>query len=304
VDTCCIDKKNSVILSEAINSMFSWYQRSAVCYVYLADVALWGPVTFESSRWFTRGWTLQELLAPTSVKFFSPNGRYLGDRKSLAEEIHTITGISVRALQETHLSPSNFSVNERMSWAKGRRTKRQEDAAYSLLGLFGVYMPPIYGEGREHAFERLHGEIERKRTLVPRTEASYPPPGPLVVEGEENSSSSAPLSLSGGLGSSSNVQIPLSRTSKTDETSQHSASTQGLVVPSYHKVVQDKDEEMKQWWDEAIAANTETTGPYEKVAVLLVRWADELDDLETSEDVSNLYLGTYVVATERFRNKH
>jgi hypothetical protein len=238
--------------------------------VYLTDVATWGPVTFESSRWFTRGWTLQELLAPTSVKFFSPNGRYLGDRNSLAEQIHIITGISVRALQETRLSPSNYSVDERMSWARGRETKRQEDAAYSLLGLFGVYMPPIYGEGREHAFERLHGEIERKRTLVPSTEPSYPLPEPLAVKREEDSSSFTPLSSSGVL-SFPDVQIPLSRPSETDEPSQHSASTQGLIVSSYHKMVQDKNIEMKQWWDEAVAVNTETTGPYEKVAVLLVR---------------------------------
>src|SRR6187402_1527990 len=91
VDTCCIDKKSSAELSEAINSMFSWYRDAKKCYVFLSDV-VWGdhntnsPAEWESkfrdSRWFKRGWTLQELLAPDLVEFFSSDNWKLGDKRS------------------------------------------------------------------------------------------------------------------------------------------------------------------------------------------------------------------------------
>ncbi|RYP03115.1 hypothetical protein DL765_010598 [Monosporascus sp. GIB2] len=170
VDTCCIDKSSSAELSEAINSMFRWYHNAAKCYVYLSDVSVGGSVEsdpssqrtwkpdFQRSRWFTRGWTLQELLAPISVEFFSVEGERLGDRISLLQEIHDTTGISIQALQGCSLS--QFSVEERMSWAERRKTKREEDATYSLLGIFDVHMPLIYGEGPKKAFVRLQKEIE------------------------------------------------------------------------------------------------------------------------------------------------
>lgn len=173
IDTCCIDKSSSAELSEAINSMFQWYHKAAKCYVYLTDVSMvksvrnhpppqsaW-KIAFRGSRWFTRGWTLQELLAPTCVEFYSSQGKELGTKISMAEEIHEITGISIQALQGSALSA--FSVDERMSWAKGRKTKREEDAVYSLLGIFDIHMPLIYGEGREKAFVRLQREIEQSR---------------------------------------------------------------------------------------------------------------------------------------------
>ncbi|KAN0120109.1 hypothetical protein V8E51_002317 [Hyaloscypha variabilis] len=168
VDTCCIDKANSTELAEAINSMFRWYRKAAKCYVYLSDVSTndhdqfdpslqsWQSA-FEKSRWFTRGWTLQELIAPLSVEFFCSNGKRLGDKKSLERQLHEITGITAPALQGTTLSA--FSVNERMSWTKNRQTKREEDRAYSLLGIFGISMSPIYGEGAEKAFWRLRDEL-------------------------------------------------------------------------------------------------------------------------------------------------
>lgn len=163
VDTCCIDKSSSAELSEAINSMFCWYHNAAKCYAFLSDVSISGSSqqiqAIQNSRWFTRSWTLQELLAPTSVEFFSAEGKKVGDRISLVQEIHNITGISVRALQGSPLS--QFNVNERMSWAKGREAKREEDAAYSLLGIFDIHMPLIYGEGRQKAFIRLRKEIEQ-----------------------------------------------------------------------------------------------------------------------------------------------
>ncbi|KAH7233782.1 uncharacterized protein BKA55DRAFT_580094 [Fusarium redolens] len=170
VDTCCIDKSSSAELLEAINSMFHWYHNAAKCYAYLSDVSISDSVrntlssqqtwktAFRHSRWFTRGWTLQELVAPTCVEFFSLEGERLGDKESMVQEIQEITGISIQALQGSPLS--RFGVDERMSWARSRDTKREEDAAYSLLGIFGVHMPLIYGEGRRNAFIRLKREIQ------------------------------------------------------------------------------------------------------------------------------------------------
>lgn len=164
IDTCCIDKTNNVELTEAINSMFRWYREAARCYVYLSDVKVGESQNnhwhndFLNSRWFTRGWTLQELLAPKSVEFFSSDGVRLGDRSSLEGEIHRITGIAVDALRSRSLS--DFSVSERMAWATKRTTTRKEDEAYCLLGIFDVNMPLIYGE-RERALARLMEQIDR-----------------------------------------------------------------------------------------------------------------------------------------------
>lgn len=171
VDTCCIDKSNNTELTEAINSMFKWYQNSARCYVYLTDVPMTpfgvkdvsGQVDWETalekSRWFTRGWTLQELIAPESVYFFSAEGELLGDKKTLGTQISRITGIPVRILCGGDLAES--SITERFSWQERRETKHEEDKAYSLLGICGVYMPLIYGEGRSNAYKRLRGKIEK-----------------------------------------------------------------------------------------------------------------------------------------------
>lgn len=162
IDTCCIDKSSSAELSEAINSMFRWYQNAAKCYVYLSDVSTSGlasnDASFQKSRWFTRGWTLQELLAPTSTHFFSVEGNSLGDKDSLGQEIAEITGIAVSALQGRPLH--QFSIEERMSWATKRETKREEDMAYSMLGIFDVYMSLIYGEGKKNALKRLQKKIK------------------------------------------------------------------------------------------------------------------------------------------------
>jgi hypothetical protein len=167
VDSCCIDKSSSAELSEAINSMFRWYRDAAKCYVYLSDVStgkhsrsselLWEPA-FKRSRWFTRGWTLQELLAPQSVEFFSRDGKRLGNKDSLELQIHKITGIAIKALQG-HLY--QFSYDERKLWAAKRKTTIEEDQVYCLLGIFDVYLPLIYGEGKAHAFRRLQVEIGR-----------------------------------------------------------------------------------------------------------------------------------------------
>ncbi|KAF2250302.1 HET-domain-containing protein [Trematosphaeria pertusa] len=164
LDTCCIDKTSSAELSEAINSMYQWYKHSRICYAYLADFESiaqsekYGCRTFAQSRWWTRGWTLQELLAPAVVEFYDANWIEIGTKLSLHEQITEITGIDEGILRGTSLLQRNAAV--RMSWAAGRETTRVEDRAYSLMGLFAVNMPLLYGEG-ERAFTRLQEEIMR-----------------------------------------------------------------------------------------------------------------------------------------------
>jgi hypothetical protein len=119
---------------------------------------------FRRSKWFTRGWTLQELLAPASVEFFSQERKRLGDKSSLKKQIHETTNIPQSALEGTPLS--YFGVEARLQWIAHRQTKLQEDKAYSLLGIFGVYILPVYGEGAASAFERLQKEIGRLKACT------------------------------------------------------------------------------------------------------------------------------------------
>ncbi|KAI0349531.1 HET-domain-containing protein [Trametes cingulata] len=162
IDTCCIDKSSSAELSEALNSMFSWYANAVMCYAYLDDVRgeedpRADQSTFRRSRWFTRGWTLQELLAPRGVIFLSRQWQLIGSNLAFADVIEAITGIDQAVL--THQLPlQDVSVARRLSWASRRTTTRIEDRAYSLMGIFNVYMPTVYGEG-SHAFTRLQEEI-------------------------------------------------------------------------------------------------------------------------------------------------
>lgn len=175
VDTCCIDKSSSAELSEAINSMFRWYQRAEVCYVYLSDLEAPTPpeqqprgseqqqqqVLIRSSaehcRWFTRSWTLQELIAPPHIDFFDQNWTLCFTKAAASEALSLITGISVDILQHER-DLSTVSVAQKMSWAATRQSTRIEDAAYSLLGIFGIHMPMLYGE-EGMAFQRLQTEI-------------------------------------------------------------------------------------------------------------------------------------------------
>jgi len=198
VDTNCIDKRNSAELTEAINSMFLWYQSAEVCYAYLSDIPTLEPSSLKESlarsRWFTRGWTLQELLAPFDVGFYAADWSFLGTKHDLSSAISSITGIDEEYLQSrTSLTESTVrsesesdgtdgetpetaaanrararrsfskalssaSIAERMSWLAGRKTKRQEDMAYCMLGIFDINMPLLYGE-RSKAFIRLQEEI-------------------------------------------------------------------------------------------------------------------------------------------------
>ncbi|KAF1920763.1 hypothetical protein BDU57DRAFT_424245, partial [Ampelomyces quisqualis] len=152
VERFCIDKSSSAELSETINSMFVWYKDSSICYAYLADVE--HREAFGSSKWFTRAWTLQELLAPshlqtddhTGMFFFSRDWKSLGSKGSLSTTISKITGIPKEYLER--LSLTTASISMRMSWAADRHATRAEDIAYALLGIFDVNMPLLYGEGK------------------------------------------------------------------------------------------------------------------------------------------------------------
>jgi Cdc6-like AAA superfamily ATPase len=172
IDTCCIDRWNKSERSKAINSMFRWYKNATRCYVFLPDVSVpdaselvqrsdW-EASFRASAWFTRGWTLQELLAPVSVEFFSCEGHGLGDKASLDELLHNITGIPLAALHNCPLD--QFSTSERRRWAENRVTTEEEDIVYCLLGVLGVSMSTTYGEGKERASRRLQAEVEAATT--------------------------------------------------------------------------------------------------------------------------------------------
>lgn len=163
IDTCCIDKRSSSELSEAINSMYRWYQDARTCYAYLADVPYEDDIAdpasrFRKSRWFTRGWTLQELIAPQRVAFLSQDWKFIYTRSALSKEISEITTIPEICLRDPALC-AYTSIATRMSWVSGRNCTRGEDSAYCLLGLFNVNMPLLYGEGDVKAFVRLQEEI-------------------------------------------------------------------------------------------------------------------------------------------------
>jgi acyl carrier protein len=175
IDSCCIDKRNSAELSEALNSMFQWYKLAAKCYVYLSDVPSDEETReqmFEKSKWFTRGWTLQELLAPQELVFFAQDWTSIGYKASigandqdsdegcvdLTKEISRITEIPIEYLMGQK-AISQACLAQRMYWAARRETTRAEDRAYSLMGLFDINMPILYGEGLEKAFGRLQREI-------------------------------------------------------------------------------------------------------------------------------------------------
>jgi hypothetical protein len=161
IDTCCIDKSSSAELSESINSMYRWYRNAKVCYAYLADVPAdtnpWSENSaFVKSRWFTRGWTLQELIAPSRIVFYGKDWCTIGTKSSLRGKLSAITGVDTEVLAGQ--DPGTISIARRMSWAAERKTTIVEDIAYSLIGIFDVNMPMLYGEG-ERAFFRLQEEI-------------------------------------------------------------------------------------------------------------------------------------------------
>ncbi|RYO94502.1 hypothetical protein DL764_007821 [Monosporascus ibericus] len=176
VDTCCIDKTSSAELSEAINSMYQWYGEAIACYVYLSDITFGSHAPLGASRWFTRGWTLQELVAPEEVQFFNKHWKWIGLRDEMSELLEGVTGIPGAVLSGRE-TPLKHTVAARMSWASNRSCTRVEDIAYCLLGLFDVNLPLIYEEGKK-AFIRLQEEILRQtvdQTLLAWTVDSNSP---------------------------------------------------------------------------------------------------------------------------------
>ncbi|KAK7442000.1 hypothetical protein VKT23_016278 [Stygiomarasmius scandens] len=164
IDSCCINKESSAELSEAINSMYQYYLDAEVCYVFLCDVPgtededpRHAQSAFRRSRWFTRGWTLQELITPSYAVFLDSRWIEIGTKWDLRDLVSAITSIPVSVFE--HGSLARFSIAQKMSWAASRETTRPEDQAYCLMGLFGISMSPIYGEGGQKAFMRLQQEI-------------------------------------------------------------------------------------------------------------------------------------------------
>ena len=161
IDSCCIDKESSADVDKAINSMWTYYTKSNICYVYMADIpdceVGWG-ISFQDSDWFTRGWTLQELIAPVHVEFYAADWSPIGTKLEQHEEIAAITTIDSDLLAQNQ-SIDAYSTAERFSWAAHRQVTQEEDEAYSLLGLFQIHMPMLYGEGRARAFARLQEAI-------------------------------------------------------------------------------------------------------------------------------------------------
>ncbi|KIM61030.1 hypothetical protein SCLCIDRAFT_60362, partial [Scleroderma citrinum Foug A] len=159
VDTCCIVKRSSAELSEAINSVYRWYENARVCYAYLHDFPDLLGILIPMAGWFSRGWTLQEMIAPSDVQFFNKDWQSIGDKRTLAPTLAGVTGVPENILIHG-LRGNRPCVAQIMSWAAHRTTTRVEDRAYSLLGLLDVNMPMLYGEGKK-VFHRLQLEIIR-----------------------------------------------------------------------------------------------------------------------------------------------
>lgn len=163
IDICCANANTSAGQTETTTSAYTWFQQAQVCYTYLDDVdssedPREGHSTFRRSRWFKRTWTIQELLAPKHVFFFAKDWTMIGTKAGLSSIISGITGIHEDALKYPERIPC-FSIATRMSWAKGRTSTREEDKVYALMGLFGVNLPILYGEGETRTFLKLQNKI-------------------------------------------------------------------------------------------------------------------------------------------------
>ncbi|KAF5368575.1 hypothetical protein D9758_002408 [Tetrapyrgos nigripes] len=223
IDTCCINKESSAELSEAINSMYGYYGDSEVCYVYLSDASSAEDPRdvdsgFRKSRWFKRGWTLQELLAPRYVVFLGKDWKEIGTRWSLRDAISALTCIPSRVFENGNMT--GYSIAQKMSWGAFRETTRPEDQAYCLMGLFGVNMPPLYGEGSVKAFMRLQQEIIK----VSDDRSIFAWIAPLGDQGPRGLFAKSPFEfrMSG--------EVAASETDTIDETSSYSFANNGLHI--------------------------------------------------------------------------
>ncbi|KAF4839325.1 Vegetative incompatibility protein HET-E-1 [Colletotrichum siamense] len=262
VDTCCINKASSAELSESINSMYLWYQKAAVCYAYLSDVASNSircigqeESQFKTSRWFKRGWTLQELIAPRVVEFYASDWSHIHTKKVretlnattkpsendtlkagngvFCQLLSDITGIYPDILAGTMLL-SDVSVADKMRWASGRETKRTEDVAYCLLGLFDVNMPLLYGEG-SRAFIRLQEEILKEtadQSLFLWTLSSISSQGPSGAQALHGLLATSPAAFSGlGIHHIRPLQPPESEHSEPASMTSRGLRTNMWLVP-------------------------------------------------------------------------
>jgi hypothetical protein len=327
IDTCCIDKSSSAELQEAINSMFKWYQNSARCYVYLADVshdissaehtAGYGwKSAFRRSRWFTRGWTLQELLAPSSVEFFTREGVHLGNKHSLWRDISEATRIDARVLHANVHTLRQVPVNDRLAWVKYRQTTREEDKCYSILGLFNVHMALLYGEGPLKAFRRFYDELKKQQEDPTELKAILA----LVLSGQTKDDDGrnsmpyrtimpTPLDMPSNEASerrnsheASVLQQSLSRGTRVNDTRTRQVQEIQVADASMNYPPEDthfpghsdearldheQAQELQAWWNEAIHKNMNPPKGYSHVAVLIIRWEDSLDESKTRSEVSN-----------------
>ena len=180
IDTCCIDKTSSAELSEAINSMYQWYQRADKCYAYLVDLdGLDSTVSWRenlvSCRWFARGWTLQELIAPADVYFFDQHWNMLFRKSEGIGVLSNITGIDGGVLAGSR-SPQSISVAQRMSWASRRVTTRVEDEAYCLLGIHTLFAisQPFVTYARNLRCQHADAIWRRTKSLLETTRRDCP----------------------------------------------------------------------------------------------------------------------------------
>ncbi|KAI0665702.1 hypothetical protein C8Q78DRAFT_1063627 [Trametes maxima] len=198
IDAPCIDRRDGAELDEAIRAMYCWYEKAEICFAHLADVKRNEAIevegsSFRGSVYFTRGWTLQELIAPRRVVFVASDWNALGEKVTLATILEEITGID-RDILTLRRSPRSVSVARRFSWASRRRTRREEDETYCLMGLFDIHMPVLYGEGRSKAFIRLQEEI--LRTICDHTIFAWGATNDLPDVSEDSVVSGAGISVS------------------------------------------------------------------------------------------------------------
>lgn len=199
IDTCCVNQESSQEVTEAVNSMFRWYSNAEVCLAYLADVSnAEDEREFRCSEWFRRGWTLQELLAPQMVVFLSASWELVGHKggdgwtrsgsqiacgRALEATVSTITGVP-ECILHNYTRSMSFSIEERLSWIRSRDTTKEEDMSYSLLGVFDVTMPVIYGEGAERARQRLTEEILKASATIHSDPSQHTRPRDVLWSGK------------------------------------------------------------------------------------------------------------------------
>ncbi|KAH8681636.1 heterokaryon incompatibility protein-domain-containing protein [Xylariales sp. PMI_506] len=320
VDTCCIDKRSSAELSEAINSMYQWYRDSAVCYAYLVGLPTKARLKsehpeasskeisallaghFGTCKWWKRGWTLQELVAPRSLKFYDEEWNYYGSKSKLTKEISSITNMSKSILRK-EFEPRRYSIAARMSWASGRRTTRVEDTAYCLLGILGVNMTLLYGEGPK-AFIRLQEELLRQSSDLSLF-AWVAKPSPETGEGVRNYRGI--LAEHPSEFSECGAMLP-TIFAQEDGQSEMNITNRGMRVDNWELEFTEKyGVMMRLGW--LLKTRTKYWGIYISLAKIYGGWVRSNPDLlfvpkSKSEEYPNLVENRSIRQMERVENKH